>query len=218
VHLSRLAEELVVWSSVSFNFVRLADEFTSGSSIMPQKRNPDVAEIVRGKTGRICGDLSALLMIMKGLPLSYNRDMQEDKPPVFDAADALKDCLGVAAPMVRTMSVKADSMAAALEQGFPAATELADFLARNNVPFRSAHRQVKDIVAYCSGKGKALKDLTVEELKRFSPLFTAECLALVKPENIVSRKRSEGGTSPASVRKQISRLKNSIQSARKVRA
>jgi argininosuccinate lyase len=203
MHLSRLMEELVIWSSAEFDFIRLADEFTSGSSIMPQKRNPDVAEIVRGKTGRVYGDLFALLTLMKGIPLAYNRDMQEDKPPVFDAVDTVAICLEVAAGMVRSMNIKPANMLKATARGFLAATELADFLARQGVPFREAHGIVKKIVAFCTEHGRVLHGLSLEELRQFSPLFSSAIKELLAPDVIVNAKISEGGTAPRQVQKQI---------------
>jgi len=207
MHLSRLCEELVIWASAEFGFVRLPDKFTSGSSIMPQKRNPDVAEIIRGKTGRIYGSLLALLTLMKGLPLAYNRDMQEDKPPVFDAADSISVCLEAMAPMLASMDVAPLAMARSAGLGYTAATELADYLVRKGQPFRQAHGIVKTLVAYCIKNGKQFHELSAGELNRFSPLLGGDALEFVEPEAIVSRKTSAGGTSPASVKKQISKLK-----------
>ncbi|OGS23222.1 MAG: argininosuccinate lyase [Elusimicrobia bacterium RIFOXYB2_FULL_50_12] len=207
MHLSRLCEELVIWASAEFGFVRLPDKFTSGSSIMPQKRNPDVAEIIRGKTGRIYGSLLALLTLMKGLPLAYNRDMQEDKPPVFDAADSISVCLEAMAPMLASMDVAPLAMARSAGLGYTAATELADYLVRKGQPFRQAHGIVKALVAYCIKNGKQFRELSAGELNRFSPLLGGDALEFVEPEAIVSRKTSAGGTSPASVKKQISKLK-----------
>lgn len=207
MHLSRLAEELIVWSSAEFGFIRMADEFTSGSSIMPQKRNPDVAEIVRGKTGRIYGDLMALLTIMKSLPLAYNRDMQEDKPPVFDAADSIKGNLEVMAGMIDGMKLFPERMLSSTARGFLQATELADYLSRNGIPFRTAHGVIKAIVTHCAERGRALTDLTLADLQAFSPVFRKDVLAELQPRRIVSRKTSEGGTAPQSVKRQIALLK-----------
>lgn len=207
MHLSRLCEELVIWSSAEFDFVRLADEFTSGSSIMPQKRNPDVAEIIRGKTGRIYGDLVALLTIMKGLPLSYNRDLQEDKPPVFDAADTVTHCLVVMAGMVSSLRAKPERMLRSTDKGFLQATELADYLASKGMPFRQAHGVVQGIVASCLDRNTTLRELSADELRRFSPLFGADVLKLLAPQTIVARKNSYGGTSPVSVRRQLQKLR-----------
>lgn len=207
MHLSRLAEELIIWSSEEFGFVKIADEFTSGSSIMPQKRNPDVAELVRGKTGKAYGALVALLTLMKGLPLAYNRDMQEDKPPVFDAADSVKASLEVVLPMLETLKIKREKMARAASRGFLEATELADYLSRKGLPFRQAHGIVADIVKYCLARGRKLSELQTAELARFSKLFGRDTGKFLLLQNIVNAKSSEGGTSPASVRKQIAKLK-----------
>jgi len=207
MHLSRLAEEVVIWSSAEFEFVRLADDFTSGSSIMPQKRNPDAAEIVRGKTGRVYGDLFALLTVMKGLPLAYNRDMQEDKPPLFDAVDTVRQCLSVMAGMLASLRTNPDRMLRSTDKGFLQATELADYLADKGVPFRQAHGVAQDIVAYCLRRQKTLRELTADELRQFSPLFGADVQKLLAPQSVVERKTSYGGTSRASVRRQLRLLR-----------
>ena len=206
-HLSRMAEELILWSSSEFNMIRLQNEFTSGSSIMPQKRNPDVAEIIRGETGRIYGNLIALLTILKGLPLSYNRDLQEDKPPFFDTVDTLEGCLAVASPMIATMVVRAERMRALCDRGFLAATELADYLTEKGVPFRTAHGVVKRIVAYCEAQRIRLDELTQEELQRFDDHFDAGALNVLSVDQVVHVKNSVGGTSPRRVREQIAQLK-----------
>jgi argininosuccinate lyase len=210
-HLSRLAEELVLWSSSEFNMVRLQNEFTSGSSIMPQKRNPDVAEIIRGESGRIYGNLIALLTILKGLPLSYNRDLQEDKPPFFDTVDTLQGCLAVAGPMVATMTVRADRMRALCDRGFLAATELADYLTEKGIPFRTAHGVVKRVVAYCEGQRIRLDELTLEELRRFDARFDPGALRVLSIDQVVHVKGSYGGTSPRRVREQLVKLKKLIR-------
>lgn len=207
MHLSRLCEELVVFSSAEFDFIRLPDEYVSGSSIMPQKKNPDAAEIVRGKTGRIYGDLFTLLTVLKGLPLSYNRDLQEDKPPVFDAIDTLSASLEAAAEMIAGLKVKPATMLKAAEKGFPAATELADYLAKKGIPFRQAHGTVQEIVAYCVSRDKTLPGLTLAELKNFDPAFGPDIHELLKPGNIIRKKNSAGGTSPASVSRQTRKLR-----------
>lgn len=210
-HLSRLAEELILWSSTEFNMIRLQSEFTSGSSIMPQKRNPDVAEIIRGETGRIYGNLVALLTILKGLPLSYNRDLQEDKPPFFDSVDTLQGCLAVAGPMIATMVVKADRMRHLCDRGFLAATELADYLTERGIPFRTAHGVVKRIVAYCESQPIRLDELTLEELKRFDEAFDSGALRVLSIDQVVHVKDSAGGTSPRRVREQIAQLKKCLK-------
>jgi argininosuccinate lyase len=206
-HLSRLAEELILWSSTEFNMIRLQTEFTSGSSIMPQKRNPDVAEIIRGETGRIYGNLVALLTILKGLPLSYNRDLQEDKPPFFDTVDTIQGCLAVAGPMIATMVVRADRMRSLCDRGFLAATELADYITAKGMPFRTAHGIVKRIVAYCESQHIRLDELTLEELQRFDRTFDAGSLKVLSIDQVVHVKDSVGGTAPRRVREQIAQLK-----------
>jgi argininosuccinate lyase len=210
-NMSRFAEELVIWSSEEFSFITLSEEFTSGSSIMPQKRNPDVAEIVRGETGRVYGSLVALLTILKGLPLAYNRDLQEDKPPIFDAAETVMGCLSVMSPMVGSMTLREVHIRQSLERGFLAATELADFLAVRGVPFRAAHGVVRQIVAYCQNKGVRFNQLSLEELRRFHALFDKKAIALLTPENVVRSKTSYGGTSPQSVERQIQKLRRSVR-------
>jgi len=210
-HLSRLSEELILWSSSEFNMIQLQNEFTSGSSIMPQKRNPDVAEIIRGESGRIYGNLVALLTILKGLPLSYNRDLQEDKPPFFDTVDTLQGCLAVAEPMVATMTLRADRMRALCDRGFLAATELADYLTGKGIPFRSAHGVVKRVVAYCEGQRIRLEELTLEELRRFNAHFDQGTLKVLSVDQVVHVKDSYGGTSPRRVREQLGRLKKLIR-------
>lgn len=210
-HLSRLAEELILWSSSEFNMIRLQNEFTSGSSIMPQKRNPDVAEIIRGETGRIYGNLVALLTILKGLPLSYNRDLQEDKPPFFDTVDTLQGCLAVAGPMIATMVVKAERMRALCDRGYLAATELADYLTEKGIPFRTAHGVVKRIVAYCETQKIRLDELTLEELRRFDTHFDEGARQVLSIDQVVHVKDSYGGTSPRRVRQQIAQLKKLIK-------
>lgn len=210
-NLSRLAEEMVIWSSAQFSFIRLSEEFTSGSSIMPQKRNPDVAEIVRGETGRVYGALVAMLTILKGLPLAYNRDLQEDKPPLFDAVDTIMGCLSVMAPMVASLKVDEVAVKNWLGSGFLAATELADFLAERGVPFREAHGVVRHVVHYCQNKGVQFDQLSIGELKTFHPKFDHKALLLLTPERVVRAKTSYGGTSPASVRRQIKKLRRSFR-------
>jgi argininosuccinate lyase len=211
-HLSRLAEELILWSSSEFNMIRLQNEFTSGSSIMPQKRNPDVAEIIRGESGRIYGNLMALLTILKGLPLSYNRDLQEDKPPFFDTVDTLQGCLAVAGPMIATMIIRADRMRSLCDRGYLAATELADYLTERGIPFRTAHGVVKRVVAYSEGQHIRLDELTLEELRRFDAHFDAGALKVLSIDQVVHVKDSYGGTSPRRVREQLVKLKKLIAS------
>ena len=210
MHLSRLSEELVLWSSWEFRFIKLSDSFTTGSSIMPQKKNPDMAELIRGKTGRVYGDLMALLTTLKGLPLAYNKDMQEDKEAVFDAVDTVKICLQVAAPMIAGMTVLAGSMKKAAQEGFINATDLADYLVKKGMPFRSAYKVSGQIVAFCMEQGKVLEELTLPELKGFSELFESDVYDDIDLKNCMEKRISEGGTSAASVKKQIELIREQI--------
>ncbi len=203
-HLSRFAEEIILWTSWEFKFVSLSSEFTTGSSIMPQKRNSDMAELVRGKTGRVFGDLTGILTVLKGLPLAYNKDMQEDKELAFDAADTVKACLAVFAPMVATMTVHRENMKAAAQKGFINATDLADYLTKKGEPFRSAYKICGEIVGYCIDNGKTLETVSLETYKTFSDLFEEDLFSSIDIENCVNKRISAGGTSVASVEKQIS--------------
>ena len=200
MHLSRLCEELIIWSSPEFGFVTIGDAFTTGSSIMPQKKNPDVCELVRGKTGRVYGDLTALLTLLKGLPMTYNRDLQEDKPPVFDASDTLQLCLAVTASMIPSITIHADRMEAALREGFMEATDVADYLVTKGMPFREAHEVVGRMVLHCERAGKTMRDLNREELASFSKLFGEDLLAALSPEAIVRKRDQVGATAPRRVR------------------
>ena len=206
-HLSRLAEELILWTSWEFRFVELSDAYTTGSSIMPQKKNSDMAELVRGKTGRVYGDLITLLTMLKGLPLAYNKDMQEDKEAVFDAFDTVQACLGVFAPMIETMTVKKDNMLAAAKSGFINATDLADWLAKRGVPFRTAYKLTGEIVARCIEHGKTLEDMTLEEYKSFSEVFDESLYEDISIAACVAKRTSKGGASPANIAAQIEYLK-----------
>ena len=210
-HLSRFAEEVILWSSWEFHFVELDDSYTTGSSIMPQKKNPDMAELVRGKTGRVYGDLVAMLTVLKGIPLAYNKDMQEDKECVFDAFDTVKQCLSVFAPMIATMHVCVESMYKAAQGGFINATDLADYLVRKGLPFRSAYKIVGQIVAYCIEKGQVLDTLPLEEYQTFSDLFEEDLYEAVKLSTCVSKRISSGGTGRASVLAQIEDLKGFLK-------
>ena len=203
MHLSRLSEELVLWSSWEFQFVQLSDSYTTGSSIMPQKKNPDMAELVRGKTGRVYGDLIAMLTALKGLPLAYNKDMQEDKEAVFDAVDTVKMCLRVMAPMLATMTVRADKMLHAAQTGFLNATDLADYLVTKGLPFRSAYKVSGQLVAYCIAHDTVLEKLPLETFQTFSDLFDDGVYAAIDLKNCVTRRVSYGGTSVPSVEAQI---------------
>ncbi|HUI28288.1 MAG TPA: argininosuccinate lyase [Candidatus Kryptonia bacterium] len=205
MHLSRFAEEIVVWSSQEFHFIELPDSFATGSSMMPQKKNPDVAELIRGKSGRLYGNLMALFTVLKGLPLAYNRDLQEDKAIVFDSADTIQASLEVLAAMVPRLRVNAERMRAAALAGFTLATELADYLATKGVPFREAHAVVGAVVRQSLASGRPLDQLTVAELRRFSPKFGADVRRWLTLEAAVGRRRAPGGTAPRNVRRELAR-------------
>ncbi len=202
-HLSRFSEEIILWSSWEFKFIELDDAFTTGSSIMPQKKNPDMAELVRGKTGRVYGDLTAMLTILKGLPLAYNKDMQEDKEAIFDAVETVKMCLTVFAPMIAAMKPLPGNMRAAAKKGFINATDLADYLTKKGMPFRSAYKTVGQIVGECVRSGKTLEDMTLTEYKAHSELFENDLYGEIALEACVAKRASAGGTGPESVRKQL---------------
>jgi argininosuccinate lyase len=213
MHLSRFCEELVIWSTPEFGFIEIGDAFTTGSSIMPQKKNPDVAELVRGKTGRAYGALMALLTVMKGLPLTYNRDLQEDKEPVFDVSDTLQLCLSVITRMIPTIRVNTDRMAQAAREGFMEATDLADALVEKGVPFRDAHEIVGKIVLHCSRQAKRLSDLDIDEFRTFSPLFDSSVLSVLDARAVVKRRNTLGGTAPKQVAAALKRAKRALASA-----
>ena len=210
MHLSRFAEEIILWSSWEFKFVELSNAYTTGSSIMPQKKNPDMAELVRGKTGRVYGDLMALLTMLKGLPLAYNKDMQEDKEAVFDAIDTVDMCLDVFAPMIETMSVLSQNMLIASQKGFINATDLADYLVKKGLPFRSAYKISGQIVGDCIKSGKVLETLSLDEYKNYSNLFEEDLYSEIDLLTCVNKRISEGGTSPKSVEKQIEFVKEKL--------
>lgn len=199
MHLSRFCEELVLWSSLEFGFLTLDDGFATGSSMMPQKKNPDVAELIRGKTGRVYGDLSALLTVMKGLPLAYNKDMQEDKESYFDARDTYLKCLHVFTEMLRTASFRVDNMRQSANAGFANATDLADYLVRKGVPFRDAHAVSGRLVAHCLEKGCALDDLSLQELRAFSPAFDQDVFEAISLQSCVAARNIIGGPAPERV-------------------
>jgi argininosuccinate lyase len=207
MHLSRFAEELVLWSTREFGFLEISDAFTTGSSIMPQKKNPDVAELVRGKTGRIYGDLMALLTLMKGLPLSYNRDLQEDKPLVFDAVDTLKSCLSVLNEMLPAVKFNTERMRSTAGEGYSTATDVAEYLVKKGVPFREAHEITGKLVLYCIRSNRDLTSLRLAELRSFSPLIARDILAVLSPLQSVKKRTSYGGTSPSEVKRQIREYK-----------
>ena len=203
-HLSRLGEEIVLWSSWEFKFVELSDAFSTGSSIMPQKKNPDMAELIRGKTGRVYGDLMGTLTVLKGLPLAYNKDMQEDKESIFDAIDTVIKCLDVAAPMVATMKSLPANMLAACKKGFINATDLADYLTKKGMPFRTAYKTVGSIVGECVKRGITLEDVRLSEYKAYSDLFEKDLYEEIEPETCVKKRISKGSTSYESVENQLS--------------
>ena len=210
VHLSRMAEELVVWSSDEFGFVRLGDDYTTGSSIMPQKRNPDFAELARGKTGRVFGNLVATLTVLKGLPLTYNRDLQEDKEALFDTVDTIVPTLRAMAGMLSTMEVRRDKLRAAAQSGYLLATDVADYLAVRGVPFREAHGVAARISDRAYREGKALAELPLETYREFSPLFQSDVLSITVDSSVAARE-VPGGTGPESVRRALSRARADLE-------
>jgi argininosuccinate lyase len=210
MHLSRFAEELVLWSTEEFGFIEISDAFTTGSSIMPQKKNPDVAELVRGKTGRVYGNLMSLLTLMKGLPLSYNRDMQEDKIPLFDTVDTLKTCLEVMNEMLPGSTFNRKRMTATAGEGYSTATDIAEYLVKKGVPFREAHEITGKIVLYCIKKKVELNELSLQELKSFSPVIAKDIFPALDPAASVRARSSYGGTSPSQVLKQIKKYKKML--------
>ena len=207
MHLSRFSEEIILWSSWEFKFVELSDAYTTGSSIMPQKKNPDMAELVRGKTGRVYGDLMGLLTTLKGLPLAYNKDMQEDKEGIFDACDTVKMCLQVFAPMIATMTALTDNMKRAAQKGFINATDLADYLVKKGMPFRSAYKISGSLVAQCIRENTVLEELPLDAYKAYSDLFDNDLYEAIDLVTCVETRISEGGPAAASVEKQIAYVK-----------
>ena len=210
MHLSRLSEELILWSSWEFQFIELDSGFTTGSSIMPQKKNPDVAELVRGKTGRVYGDLMGLLTVMKSLPLAYNKDMQEDKEPVFDALDTLHQCIPVFAAMVDTMTVLPQNMRAAASKGFLNATDCADYLTKKGMPFRDSYKISGKLVYLCTEKNCTLEDLSLTELKKLSPLFAPDVYEAIRLDTCVSQRKSYGGPAVEQTSMQIAAIEHFI--------
>jgi len=206
-HLSRFSEEIILWCSWEFKFIELDDAFSTGSSIMPQKKNPDVAELVRGKTGRVNGDLVALLTMMKGLPLAYNKDMQEDKEAIFDAVDTVKLCLNTFMPMIATMRVLPENMRAAAAKGFINATDCADYLVRKGLPFRDAYKITGQLVAACIEQGKTLETLEIGEYKKLSSLFDTDVYEAISLDTCVNGRKADGGPAEEPVKKQIDALK-----------
>ena len=210
MHLSRFAEEVILWCSWEFKFIELDDAYATGSSIMPQKKNPDVAELVRGKTGRVYGDLMSLLTVMKGIPLAYNKDMQEDKEPVFDAVDTVEMCVPVFAAMIGTMRVLPDNMRKAAGHGFINATDCADYLTKKGMPFRDAYTAVGHLVAYCGQQGKTLEQLTQEELKAVSPLFGDDVYQALSLETCMGQRSSYGGPAVSETTRQIQAVEDFV--------
>ena len=210
MHLSRFSEEIILWSSWEFKFIELSDAFTTGSSIMPQKKNPDMAELVRGKTGRVYGDLMALLTTLKGLPLAYNKDMQEDKEAVFDACDTVKMCLKVFVPMIETLKANTANMKLAAQKGFINATDLADYMVKKGLPFRSAYKIAGQLVAYCIQNNTVLEALPLDVYKGYSDLFEEDLYQAIDLMTCVETRISVGGTSVKSVEDQISYVKEML--------
>jgi argininosuccinate lyase len=203
MHLSRLCEEIIIWSTGEFGFIELSDAMSTGSSIMPQKKNADFAELVRGKTGRVYGSLVGLLTTLKGLPLTYNKDMQEDKEGVFDTFDTLTGSLRVVTEMIRSLTVREQRMKVQAERGFINATDAADYLAKKGLPFREAHEVVGKLVRFCIEANKTLDELSLEEWRSFSQLFEEDVFEVIKLENVVNRRTSRGGTARSSVEEQL---------------
>jgi argininosuccinate lyase len=207
VHLSRLSEEIVIWNSEEFGFVELPDAYTTGSSIMPQKKNPDVPELTRGKTGRVFGHLISILTVMKGLPLSYNRDMQEDKEPLFDTVDTVKSCLEVLTGMIPEIRFKIKEMENSTEAGFLTATDIAEYLVKKGMPFREAHSVTGGLVKYCIDNKKMFTELNLKEFKKFSKFITDDIYNYISVKSSVKGKTSPGGTSRKMVLSRIKKIK-----------
>ncbi len=210
LHLSRLCEEIILWSTAEFGFITLSDAYSTGSSIMPQKKNPDFAELIRGKSGRVVGDLMALMMTLKSLPLAYNTDLQEDKEGAMDAADTLEDCYVCAAGMIATMTVHPEAMMAQAQKGYLAATDVADYLAKKGLPFRRAHEVVGHLVLKCEQRGCDLEDLALADFQAESDLFEADIASCLNLEAIVAARTTYGGTGHAAVREQLTEVKASL--------
>ena len=211
MHLSRLSEEIILWSSWEFKFIELDDAYSTGSSIMPQKKNPDIAELVRGKTGRAYGNLVTLLSLLKSLPLAYNKDMQEDKEAIFDSADTVKECLSIFAPMIETMTVIKENMYNAAAGGFINATDVADYLVKKGLPFRTAYKISGTMVAYCIDKKTVLEKLSLPEFKEFSDLFDEDVFDAINLERCTFARNSQGGTAVESVEAQIKAVKELLK-------
>jgi argininosuccinate lyase len=210
MHLSRFSEEIIIWATNEFNFIELSDEYSTGSSIMPQKKNPDVAELVRGKTGRVYGNLITLLTVMKGLPLAYNKDMQEDKEALFDALDTVKLSIKTFSGMLNTTIINKENMKKGAALGYTNATDVADYLVKKGLPFRNAHEIVGEIVLFCIKKNLAIDDLSLEELRKFSPLFEEDIYEAISLISCVEERKVIGGPSSSSIKLQLEILKKSI--------
>ena len=210
MHLSRFSEEIIMWSSWEFKFIDLDDAYSTGSSIMPQKKNPDIAELVRGKTGRVYGNLITLLTMLKGIPLAYNKDMQEDKQAIFDSVDTIKDCLKIFAPMLETMTINKENMKKAAAKGFINATDLADYLVKKGMAFRTAYKISGTLVALCIDKNTTLEELPLDEYKKFSDLFESDLYEAIDLRNATFKRTSEGASSIESTTKQINNLKKEL--------
>lgn len=211
IHLSRQAEELIIWSSQPYSFIKIADEFSTGSSIMPQKKNPDMAELIRGKSGRVSGNLIQSLTMIKGLPLAYSKDMQEDKESIFDSVDTVKICLEIMANMLLSLTVDQDNMLRATELGYLAATDLADYLVKKDIPFRDAHHLIAQLVGIADKEGKTLAELPLEVYREISHSFEADLFEVIDMKNIVNAKKSFGGPAPTEVKRQITWVKQQLQ-------
>ena len=210
MHLSRLSEEIVMWCSWEFKFIELDDAYSTGSSIMPQKKNPDITELIRGKAGRVYGDLNTLLVMMKGIPLAYNKDMQEDKEAIFDAIDTAKLCLETVTPMLATMKINKENMRNAAARGFINATDCADYLVKKGMPFRDAYKITGTLVALCIEKNLTLEQLPIEEYKKLCGTFEEDVYEAIKLETCVNMRKAEGGPAPESVKRQIEFIRNAI--------
>ena len=211
MHLSRFSEEIILWSSSEFGFIDLDDAYSTGSSIMPQKKNPDIAELVRGKTGRVYGDLTTLLTVMKGIPLAYNKDMQEDKEAVFDALDTVKICLELFAAMLDTATFHVSVLRDAVSKGFINATDCADYMVKKGLPFRSAYKVVGELVAYCIANQKTLETLTLAEYQQANPIFEQDIYAAIDLDTCVAGRACYGGPAPESVLQQIENMRNYLK-------
>ena len=210
MHLSRLSEELILWASQEFSFITIADAYSTGSSIMPQKKNPDIAELIRGKTGRVYGNLISLLTIMKGLPLAYNKDMQEDKEPLFDTYDTIKDCLEICSKLMKNISFNKENIEKAVKKGYITATDLAEYLVRKGLTFRKSHEIVGNMVLYAMSKNKELNELSIDEMKRFTSVINEDVYEWLDPITSVKKRNIYGGTGPEYVKKSIEEAKKEL--------